>query len=100
MKCEEWGVDESRLMGILSAHDEVREVQPAARSRLAQDRRRDQQTPPARLRGILRHHQCHAAHPIFSNFRVQSASGLTYSVEVRSLAARQFACDCVDFRIN
>ncbi len=40
------------------------------------------------------------AHPIFSNFRVQSASGLTYSVEVRSLAARQFACDCVDFRIN
>jgi len=40
------------------------------------------------------------AHPIFSNFRVQSASGLTYSVEVRNLAARQFACDCVDFRIN
>ncbi len=40
------------------------------------------------------------AHPIFSNFRVKSASGLTYSVEVRDLAARQFACDCVDFRIN
>ncbi len=40
------------------------------------------------------------AHPIFSNFRVQSASGLTYSVEVRHVGARQFACDCVDFRIN
>src|SRR6266540_2645633 len=40
------------------------------------------------------------AHPVFSNFRVKSASGLTYSVEVRDLARRQFACDCVDFRIN
>ena len=40
------------------------------------------------------------AHPIFSNFRVQSASGLTYSVEIRELAGRQFACECVDFRIN
>jgi superfamily II DNA or RNA helicase len=39
-------------------------------------------------------------HPVFSNFRVKSASGLTYSVEVRDLAERQFACDCVDFRIN
>ncbi len=39
-------------------------------------------------------------HPIFSNFRVKSASGLTYSVEVRDLVGRQFACDCVDFRIN
>ena len=41
-----------------------------------------------------------AEHPIFSNFRVKSASGLTYSVEVRDLGGRQFACDCVDFRIN
>jgi hypothetical protein len=40
------------------------------------------------------------AHPIFSNFRVRSGSGLDYSVEVRDLAGRQFACDCVDFRIN
>src|SRR6266704_929220 len=39
-------------------------------------------------------------HPIFSNFRVQSASGLTYSVEIRDISERQFACDCVDFRIN
>ena len=39
-------------------------------------------------------------HPIFSNFRVSSGSGLTYSVEVRDLSARQFACECVDFRIN
>ncbi len=40
------------------------------------------------------------AHPIFSNFRVKSGSGLTYSVEIRDLRGRQFACDCVDFRIN
>ena len=40
------------------------------------------------------------AHPIFSNFRVKSGSGLTYSVEIRDLRARYFACDCVDFRIN
>src|SRR6266478_411526 len=39
-------------------------------------------------------------HPIFSNFRVQSGSGLTYSVEIRDVKQRQFACDCVDFRIN
>ena len=40
------------------------------------------------------------AHPIFSNFQVKSGSGLTYSVEVRDLRQRQFACQCVDFRIN
>src|SRR6266705_2510047 len=39
-------------------------------------------------------------HPIFSNFRVGSCSGLNYSVEIRDLRERQFACDCVDFRIN
>jgi hypothetical protein len=39
-------------------------------------------------------------HPVFSNFRVESGSGLTYSVEIRDLRDRQFACDCVDFRIN
>ncbi len=41
-----------------------------------------------------------ARHPIFSNFRVRSGSGFTYSVEVRDVGRRQFACDCVDFRIN
>jgi hypothetical protein len=41
-----------------------------------------------------------ARHPIFSNFRVSSGSGLTYSVEIRDVRGRQFACDCVDFRIN
>src|SRR5205809_5694116 len=41
-----------------------------------------------------------ARHAIFSNFRVRSGSGLTYSVEVRDVRQRQFACDCVDFRIN
>jgi hypothetical protein len=32
-------------------------------------------------------------HPIFSNFRVRSGSGLVYSVELRDLSARQFASD-------
>ncbi len=41
-----------------------------------------------------------AKHPIFSNFRIRSGSGLTYSVEIRSVRERQFACSCVDFRIN
>ncbi len=39
-------------------------------------------------------------HPIFSNFQVKSGSGLTYSVEIRDLRERHFACDCVDFRAN
>ena len=39
-------------------------------------------------------------HPVFTNFQVKSGSGLTYSVEIRDLQPRQFACDCVDFRIN
>jgi hypothetical protein len=43
---------------------------------------------------------CDPRYPIFSNFQVSSASGLTYLVEVRDLRQRQFACDCVDFRIN
>jgi len=38
--------------------------------------------------------------PIFSNFAVKSGSGLTYTVEIRSVSQRRFSCDCVDFRIN
>lgn len=41
-----------------------------------------------------------ARHPLFSNFRVKSASGLTYAVEIRGLREQQSACDCVDFRTN
>jgi hypothetical protein len=41
-----------------------------------------------------------ARHPVFSNFSVQSGSGMTYQVEVRDLRERQTACDCVDYRIN
>ncbi len=40
------------------------------------------------------------AQAIFSNFRVKSTSGLTYSVEIRGLDLCQSACDCADFRIN
>jgi SNF2-related domain/Helicase conserved C-terminal domain len=39
-------------------------------------------------------------HPIFSNFRVGSNSGMSYDVEIRSLAQRLFSCACVDFRTN
>jgi hypothetical protein len=39
-------------------------------------------------------------HPIFSNFRVDSQSGLTYEVEIRELSDRQCFCTCTDFRIN
>ena len=38
--------------------------------------------------------------PVFSNFAVKSGSGLTYSVEIRSVSQRRFSCSCVDFRIN
>jgi hypothetical protein len=40
------------------------------------------------------------AWPIFSRFEVNSKSGMTYSVEVRSLAGHAFSCTCTDFRVN
>ena len=45
-------------------------------------------------------HNLDPAHPIFSNFCVDSHSGRAYSVEIRSLKERQFSCECVDFRSN
>ncbi len=39
-------------------------------------------------------------YPIFSNFAVKSGSGLTYTVEIRSVSQRRFSCNCVDFQIN
>ena len=39
-------------------------------------------------------------HPVFSNFEIQSGSGLNYQVEIRDIASRRFSCQCVDFRIN
>ena len=39
-------------------------------------------------------------HPVFSNFCVESASGQTYQVELRSLAPLVGSCTCVDFRVN
>ena len=41
-----------------------------------------------------------ARFPVFSNFSVGSGSGLTYAVEIRDVAGRQFACACQDFRKN
>lgn len=40
------------------------------------------------------------AHAVFSDFEVHSPSGLSYRVEIRDVAGRQFACTCTDFRIN
>lgn len=50
--------------------------------------------------GSLRIINSDSSHPIFSTFHVKSDSGLTYSVEIRSISGRVFSCDCVDFRIN
>jgi len=38
--------------------------------------------------------------PVFSTFSVGSGSGLTYAVEIRDVAGRQFACTCQDFHKN
>lgn len=40
------------------------------------------------------------SHPIFSNFSVQSPSGIQYEVEVFGLEPRHVSCNCVDFQIN
>ncbi len=39
-------------------------------------------------------------HPVYSNFEVKSTSGLSYTVEIRSVSQKRFSCNCVDFRIN
>ena len=41
-----------------------------------------------------------ARFPVFSDFPVRSDSGLTYTVEIRDVVARLFACGCQDFRKN
>ena len=42
----------------------------------------------------------HPQHTIFSNFEIRSQSGMTYFVEIRDLANRQFHSTTVDFQIN
>lgn len=39
-------------------------------------------------------------HPYFGTFRVCSASGATYEVEIRSLLLRENSCGCPDWRVN
>ena len=39
-------------------------------------------------------------HPVFSNFDVESPSGMTYRAEIRDVASRRYSCTCTDFRIN
>ena len=56
-----------------------------------------------RQRAKEEHHVIHnlePEHPVFSNFRVASPSGMTYEVEIRDVAAPAHACTCPDFRIN
>lgn len=56
-----------------------------------------------RLRGREERHRItnlDPAHPVFSNFEVQSPSGMTYRAEIRDVASRQFSCTYTDFRIN
>jgi hypothetical protein len=40
------------------------------------------------------------AHPYFGTFRVRSASGGTYEVELRSLTDQLNSCGCADHRVN
>ncbi len=40
------------------------------------------------------------AHPYFGSFRVRSASGGTYDVELRDLTGRLNTCGCADHRVN
>ncbi len=39
-------------------------------------------------------------YPLFSDFKVASASGLPYVVQIHDVTQRLFACSCMDFRIN
>jgi hypothetical protein len=39
-------------------------------------------------------------HPVFGTFRVESASGGAYEVEVRSLVRQDNTCGCPDHRVN
>lgn len=57
-------------------------------------RRLRAQTESPRIRNLS------PEHPVFSNFRVDSDSGMTYAVEIRSLQHERYACNCIDFRIN
>src|ERR1700733_4577491 len=59
--------------------------------RLRQQRAREEQPQIRNLEPAQR---------IYSQFEVISRSGMTYSVEVRSIAQRIFSCTCTDFRIN
>jgi SNF2-related domain/Helicase conserved C-terminal domain len=59
--------------------------------RLRQERAREEQPQIRNLDPAQR---------IFSRFEVVSRSGMTYNVELRSLAGRIFSCTCTDFRIN
>jgi len=51
-------------------------------------------------REAMRFRNLTPAHPVFSNFSVESASGQTYGVELRGLAPLAASCTCVDFRVN
>lgn len=39
-------------------------------------------------------------HPIYSNFHIQSESGMAYEVEIRHLKEELYGCSCIDFQSN
>lgn len=49
---------------------------------------------------VMRFRNLSPEHPVFSNFSVESASGQTYQVELRSMRPLVSSCTCVDFRVN
>lgn len=52
------------------------------------------------VRESMRFRNLTPEHPVYSNFAVESASGQTYEVELRSVGPLVAACTCVDFRVN
>jgi hypothetical protein len=39
-------------------------------------------------------------HPSYSNFHIQSESGMAYEVEIRHLKEERYGCSCIDFQSN
>jgi superfamily II DNA or RNA helicase len=78
----------------------VQERQPAFRGWRSTD---DEEIARRRWRGLVEVaavEPLEADHPCFGTFRVRSATGGAYEVEIRSLAARENSCGCPDWRVN
>ncbi len=58
------------------------------------------QTPPARPRRDIHHLQSRTAPSDLLELPRRVAKRVELLIEIRDVGGRQFACDCVDFRIN